>query len=164
MKTKNSAIKWFLLVCFLAAPFLVLGQIDTTIDVTNGLSGLPPEIDPVTAPLPTTTIEYWQFAIPIVVPLIIAGLKWAGARMPRRVIPFVSPALGLGLGVLMQWLTSQDFSWMTTTVSGLLGGTGTWLREAVDQNIVQPNTPAAEKIVELKEKIAEVQEDPRATT
>lgn len=137
--------------------------------VTNGdipidPAFIPPAIDPVTAPLPNTLVEYWQYAIPVVTPLVIAVLKKIGPKIPRRAMPLISPVLGIVLGIGMQLIMRQHFSWMSATLSGLLGGAGTWLREAVDQNLVQPNTAPETKIAELDAKKAEVEKNPRATT
>lgn len=162
MKTKNTirdSVIFVLGYCLIMLPVFLFAQ------ETNVPPFVPPDaIDPVTAPLPKSMIEYWQFAIPIVVPLVVAFLKWVGPKIPRRVIPIISPALGIGLGLVMQAITNAEFSWMTTTLSGLLGWAATGLREAVDQNIVQPQQPPEEKIAELKEKIEEVKENPSATT
>lgn len=129
---------------------------------TNGII-IPDPINPVTAPLPTDLISYWAFAWPIFTALLTAGLKKIAPKIPRKFIPIIPAVLGILLGVGMQ-LVAKHVTVPGTILYGLLGGAGVWLRENVDQIIVQPNQPPAEKVAELNAKIAEVNKDPRATT
>lgn len=140
----------------LATACAVLGQ-DTNIIV-------PPVVDPVKGPLPTSLIDYWAFAWPVVTALLTAGLKKLAPSIPRRIIPFIPAALGIVLGIVMQLLVHKGITVPGTVIYGLLGGAGTWLRETVDQNVVQPNTPPDAKIAELNAKIAAIRKNPKATS
>lgn len=71
-----------------------------------------------------------QIATPIVVPLIIAGMKWLKPNIPTWLLPIVAPVLGGSLDFFTNLaLQNQGNIWM----AALLGLAGVGVREVIDQ-------------------------------
>lgn len=68
--------------------------------------------------------------IPIVVPLIVAALKWAFAKLPTWSLPILATALGALLNYVLT-ISGQPHTNIVT--AALLGAAGVGLREVVDQ-------------------------------
>lgn len=65
--------------------------------------------------------------IPLVVPILIIGLKKAAPNIPPHYLPIVAPLLGMGLDLLM------NYGHTNLLLTALLGSGGVGLREIVDQ-------------------------------
>lgn len=71
-----------------------------------------------------------SIATPIVVPLIIAGVKWVLPKIPTWLIPMLAPVLGGLMGVITNAATAANGNlW----VAAALGLAGVGVREIVDQ-------------------------------
>ncbi len=72
----------------------------------------------------------WSLVIPAVVPVVIAGVKWALPKVPSVWLPVLAPVLGAGLEVVLHYagLTSGN-----GLVGAMLGSAGVGLREVIDQ-------------------------------
>lgn len=88
----------------------------------------------VTAPKPSI----WLAIIPIVTPLIIAGIKWGIPRVPTKLLPILAPILGMALDLVLHFAAGTN---LNPTAGALLGMAGVGLREAVDQ--VKKGQPVA---------------------
>ena len=76
-----------------------------------------------------------QLLIPIVVPLVLAGLKRLAPSLPSWLLPVLAPFLGA---------LSAGLSGVTDVGTGaVLGAAGVGLREVVDQSRKAITTPAA---------------------
>lgn len=132
-KTMKLNYKWLWLIVLsaMAYTFTALAQ-------TN----LPPVTDPATpAPLPTTLLNYWELAIAGITPLIVSGIWWLAPKIPSVVIPLTTPFVGIGLGLLMNWLGKANLSWVDMGTAGALA---VFVRETVNQAITKRlQTPPA---------------------
>lgn len=72
----------------------------------------------------------WQLLIPVLVPVIIAGVKWALPKVPPFALPILAPLLGAGLDIVLHYagVTSSN-----GVLGAVLGAAGVGLREVVDQ-------------------------------
>lgn len=68
--------------------------------------------------------------IPVVVPLLIAGIKQVTQRIPGYLLPILAPLLGAGLDILTFYATGHSLG---PVWGAALGSAGVGLREVVDQ-------------------------------
>lgn len=73
-----------------------------------------------------------QIATPIIVPSIIAGIKWLWPRIPKQILPILCPGLGASIGVVVDLLNSGAIG-ANTGWGALLGAVGNNVREVIDQ-------------------------------
>ena len=110
---------------FLLATLAFLGLLAVTavtcVAATAGLDAITPAV----AQLP------WQLAlIPVLTPLIIAGVKLLIPKIKTALIPIIAPALGLVLAVISSLTTGHELNaWLAMA----LGLAGVGAREIVDQ-------------------------------
>lgn len=87
---------------------LVYALAQTTNVVTGDVPALPADKD-----------AYWTLAISAVTPFIV----WLAAKivpaMPRAFLPVIAPAIGIGLGFLLNWVAGQNFPWYASGAAGL---------------------------------------------
>lgn len=105
---------WFMALCLL--PLTVLGQ-DTT-----------PE------PLPQTVSQYWDLGISIVTPLIVTGVYKIVPKIPKWVLPSITPLVGIGLGLAVNRLTDANLGWIDMAKAGALA---VFIREVINQAITK---------------------------
>jgi hypothetical protein len=104
---------WFMvLLVFAALLHAALGQ-ETNV-TTNGTlivdTGGATPLDPVTPELPKDLEGLWLLAIMVISPLLIAALGKIPA-LPRPVLTIIGPALGLGLGILLDKMNALNLAW-----------------------------------------------------
>ena len=75
------------------------------------------------------TILIWL--IPAVTPVIIAGLKQAVAAIPRALLPWLAPVVGMLADIAVQASGLGDG--VPLGMAALLGAAGVGIREASDQ-------------------------------
>lgn len=87
-----------------------------------------------TAPtaLPQTKADFWLYAIAIVTPLIVAGVKKLVPNIPSLLLPLSTPVIGLALGAGLNWLTAKNYGWVDIAQ---VGGLAVFVREVVDQAV-----------------------------
>lgn len=103
------------LILILLLPFAVLGaELDANVE----------------APSVEKTISIWQLLIPVIVPMIIAGLKAVIPKLPTRLIPFLAPVLGALIDVL---LNLADLGGGMGLLGAIFGSAGVGVREKIDQ-------------------------------
>ena len=72
----------------------------------------------------------WNLLIPVLVPLLIAGLKLGLGFLPTWILPLLAPILGGALDAGIAWATGHA----SNPIAGaILGSAGVGLREAIDQ-------------------------------
>ncbi len=62
----------------------------------------------------------WQVAIALVTPMIIQGVKKIVPSVPKGLLPFLTPLVGVGLGLAMNWLMSANLGWVDMGQAGAL--------------------------------------------
>ena len=105
---------------------------------TNAPGTLPVE-------LPKTLSQYWDLAIAAVSPLIVTGLWKLMPKIPSAVVPLMAPVVGIGLGLLLNWLAKANLGWVDMAKAGALA---VFVREVTNQVITKrlaapPATPPA---------------------
>lgn len=103
---------------------------------TNAPGTLPTE-------LPQTLSQYWDLAIAAVAPLIVTGLWKLMPKIPSAVVPLMAPVVGIGLGLLLNWLAKANLGWVDMAKAGALA---VFVREVTNQVITKrlatpPATP-----------------------
>lgn len=72
---------------------------------------------------------------PIIVPLVLAGVKWILPKIPTWMIPVLAPVLGGLVGIISNAALSAQGNLM---VAVALGMAGVGLREIIDQLKPEP--------------------------
>lgn len=123
MKTLHRLFNFTVLACFLSMGAIwVMAQ-------TNS----PPDVS--TSPLPASQSEFWTFAIAIVVPLIVGGLKKLFPIIPKWALPISTPFVGLALGAALKALGAADMSWVDM---GQAGAMAVMIRESWNKIVTEP--------------------------
>lgn len=78
------------------------------------------------------------FATPIIVPLIIAGMKWLKPNIPTWLLPVLCGPLGMLLDYINHLVTNSGLNLIQ---AALLGVAGIGVREIVDQLKPTPAEP-----------------------
>jgi len=106
---------------------------------TNGVVVVPD----VPAPLPSNSAGYWELAIAGITPLLVTGIWWLVPKIPKLALPLITPAIGIGLGLLVNWLTTANLGWVDMAKAGALA---VFIREVTNQAITKrmsaPEAPA----------------------
>lgn len=80
--------------------------------------------------VPTSPADWVNVLILAVTPIIIAGIKWLMPKVPKMVLPILAPLLGIAVDQLAAFATGHQSN---LVLAALLGASGLWLREAIDQ-------------------------------
>lgn len=129
-------MKKLLFLLVILAPLYLLAADVPPVEVPPNPPG--PEINP--------TVTIWQAFIPILVPLLLAGLKWVAPRVPKQVIPFIAPVLGAAIDLLMNVLKLGDGN---GGLGAALGALGIGIREIFDKGVTKNLFPKAVPIAFL---------------
>ena len=107
---------WFL--CLLSVLFVlpVLAQ------VTNA--------PPVGTTGTAISVDIWDIGIGIVAPILIWGLTKIAPKIPKPLLPTMTPLVGVGLGFLINWLAGQNLTWFEAAKAGTMA---VFFREIVNQ-------------------------------
>lgn len=114
--------------------FIIAG---TTLAVMAQTNSVPEHPD-----LPQTVSEYWKYGIAAVTPLIIWGIQALIPKVPRRLLPVLTPFVGLLLGLVLNKLANLQLPWIDLAEAGALA---VFIREVVNQNITKPLEASKEK-------------------
>lgn len=96
-----------------------------------------PPFDPNTAALPVTKEDFWNWGIALATPAVI-WLIGKVPSIPRPVLPFLGPLLGIVLAVIGQKLGGMNLSWWDGAKYGALATT---FREMFNQVITKQLKP-----------------------
>lgn len=90
--------------------------------------------------LPKTMAQYWVLGIAAVTPLIVKGIKLAVPKVPKVLLPSITPLIGMGLGAALSALDAADLSWWDSAQAGALA---VFVRETINQAVKsrQSETP-----------------------
>lgn len=86
-------------------------------------------------PLPQTVTQYWDLVIAIITPLIVTGIWKYVPKIPKMLLPLMTPLLGIGLGLLLNWLAKANLGWVDMAKAGALA---VFIREAFNQAVTKP--------------------------
>ena len=90
---------------------------------------VPPAVD-----VPRTTSEIWDAAIACVSPIIVLLVNKAVPKMPKWVLPSITPFVGIGLGLILNWLAKTNLTWVDMAKAGMLA---VFVREVWNQAITK---------------------------
>lgn len=79
---------------------------------------------------------------PIIVPLIIAGVKYIIPKIPTWLLPILAPILGAVLTIITNYAAQSSGN---LVIAAILGLAGVGVREIVDQLKPAPVTPIETK-------------------
>jgi len=85
---------------------------------------------PADAPLPTTTADYWRYAVAIITPLIVGGMKKLVPALPTWILPVSTPFVGMALGAALKALGASHMGWIDMAQAGALA---VFVRESWNQ-------------------------------
>lgn len=130
MKRMNNNKLWLWLVALVTLPLVVLAQTNTnTVPVPPG-------------DLPATISQYWDLIISVVTPFLVTGIAKLAPKIPKWVLPAVTPVLGIVLGLIYNKVAGANLGWVDMAK---LGALAVFVREVVNQAItkqlLKPSTP-----------------------
>lgn len=85
---------------------------------------------PVGGAPPASPLEWANLIITVLTPLVIAGLKWGIPKIPKALLPFIAPVVGVILDQVLAFTTAHQSNLVIGAIAGALG---VWLREATVQ-------------------------------
>lgn len=85
-------------------------------------------------PIPTSKVDFWVWAIAGVAPLIVAGIKTLVPKIPKLLLPVSTPFIGIGLGLILNALSTSNLGWVEMSQAGALA---VFIRETLDQTVKQ---------------------------
>ncbi len=85
--------------------------------------------------------QLWAYAIAVLTPLIIAGVKKLVPTVPKVFLPCLAPFVGLAVGFGMNALAGTNLGWLDMAQ---LGALGVFVRELVDQSVKAANKRTAQ--------------------
>lgn len=106
---------------------IVSAQDTNVVLTTNNIPGIG-EVS--NDPIPTSKEDFWKWAIAVVVPALVMGLKKMAPRIPTWVLPLTTPFLGLLLGFGLKSLAGLNWGWVDMTQAGTMA---VFVREAWNQ-------------------------------
>jgi hypothetical protein len=77
-----------------------------------------------------SSADLWNTAISLVSPVVIWLLNKLAPKIPKPLLPTLTPVVGVGLGVLVNWLAGEHFTWFQAAKAGALA---VFVREVVNQ-------------------------------
>lgn len=86
-------------------------------------------VEPVTPPL-TVNVDVWDLVIGVICPVLIWGLTKVAPKIPKPLLPAITPAVGVGLGLLINWMAGQNLTWFESAKAGAMA---VFVREMVNQ-------------------------------
>lgn len=96
------------------------------------------------APIPdgisTGKSYYWQTAIAGITPIIVTLIRWLVPKIPSMLLPTMTPVLGIGFGILFNYLSKANLSWMDMAQAGALA---VFVRETFNQVVTKRMQPPA---------------------
>lgn len=81
--------------------------------------------------------QYWDVAIASLTPLIVTGIAKVAPKLPKFLLPLVTPLIGIALGLGLNWLTKINLSWVDMAKAGALA---VFIREVVNQTVTKQLT------------------------
>lgn len=91
-------------------------------------------INPLTAPLPQSTAQFWDFGIAAVTPVIVWFIRKLAPQIPTLFIPFSAALIGMGLALLLDKLNAANYGWYD---AGRAGALSVFVREIFSQTVTK---------------------------
>ena len=126
-----NAIMWIVCLLYLVCT-LVLMAAGAHAQATNTPSIVPGA--------PATVTALWELGIPLVAPFIIAGVAKLLPKIPKVFLPALTPAVGILLGLLLNWLGKAHLGLIDMAKAGALA---VFVREVFNQGVSKYLTQSA---------------------
>lgn len=84
--------------------------------------------------IPTDVLGYWDLAIAAISPLIVTGVAKIVPRIPKVLLPTMTPLVGIGVGLALNQLAGANLSWYDM---GKAGALAVFVREVFNQAITK---------------------------
>jgi hypothetical protein len=122
-RTSHSNLLLLLLVAAIASLWVGVASGGVSIDTTNGVANTTPGTEAATG-----KVSWVITLIPVVVPLVIAVIKFFLPKLPSAWLPILAPILGAAVDLVC------GGTWGSGTImAAIAGSAGVGLREIVDQ-------------------------------
>ena len=82
--------------------------------------------------MPTSLSGYWDLVIAAIAPFIVTGIAKVVPKLPRNLLPLVTPIVGVVVAHILSLLTNMHLSWFDAAKAGALA---VFVREVVNQNV-----------------------------
>lgn len=86
------------------------------------------------ADLPKSVGQYWDLGITAVTPVLVTLVWKCVPKLPKWVLPAITPLIGLGLGLAVNWLAAANLGWVDMAKAGALA---VFIREIVNQAVTK---------------------------
>lgn len=116
---KNNKL-WLWLLALVTLPLAVLAQTNT-----------PPTLP---SDLPASVGQYWDLVIAAVTPILVTGIAKLVPKIPKWVLPTITPVLGIVLGLAYNKIVGANLGWVD---AAQLGALAVFVREVVNQTITK---------------------------
>lgn len=94
--------------------------------------------------LPGDVGSYWKYAVAAVTPMIVTFIHFAVPKLPKVILPSITPFIGLALGYVLNQLGAANLGWVDMAEAGALA---VFIREITNQAITKrletPDVPTA---------------------
>jgi hypothetical protein len=87
--------------------------------------------------LTTSTPQLWGYAVALVTPLIIQGVRWLVPKVPTWLLPTLAPFVGIVVGLGLNAVGAAHLSWVD---GAQLGALGVFVREITNQYVTKRMT------------------------
>lgn len=77
---------------------------------------------------------YWDLAIALVSPLVVTGVAWAVPRIPKVLLPAMTPLVGIVVGLGLNAVAGAELSWLDM---GKAGALAVFVREVFNQAVTK---------------------------
>jgi len=101
---------------------------DAVAQVTN-VSGFPTGTG-----LPQSVASYWELAIGAVSPGVVWLVRKIIPKIPKALLPAITPVIGIGLGLLLNKFAGSEMSWLDM---GKAGALAVFVRETFNQAVTK---------------------------
>lgn len=113
---------------FLAGLFTVSALAQTNGATTNTVP------DVTGSPLPSSTSDFWTYAIAVIVPLLVGLMKKLVPKLPAWLLPVSTPFVGILLGAGLKALGAAEMTWVDMAQAG---GLAVLVRESWNQIVTK---------------------------
>ena len=89
---------------------------------------------PVIPGVPADVGGYWDLAIAAISPIIVTGIAFIVPKLPKLVLPSITPLVGIGVGLALNKFAGADLGWYDM---GKAGALAVFVREVINQAITK---------------------------
>jgi hypothetical protein len=114
----------------IGSPVLWLSFMLLTVVAVVAQTNTPPPL----GELPKDTGAFWDLGIAAVTPVIVWIVSLIMPKIPKVILPSITPVVGIGLGLILNKVAGLDLGWVEM---GKAGALAVFIREVVNQGITK---------------------------